>query len=58
MLDSIYVCNNIKIFINVVNIFRNVTYTKTIRYKNVVIFLTELTLFILILARAATISNI
>ena len=38
MLNSKYICNNVKIFINLMNIFRNMTYTKTIKYKNGVIF--------------------
>ena len=38
MLDSVYVCNNIKIFIYFMNIFRYMTNSKTVKYKNVVIF--------------------
>ena len=43
MLNSIYVCNNIKIFIYVINIFKDMSNTKTIKYKNVVIFLERAT---------------
>ena len=38
MLNSIYVCNNIKIFICFINIFMYMTNSKTVKYKNVAIF--------------------
>ena len=37
VLDSIYVCNDIKIFIYFVNIFRYMSNTKTVKYKNIFI---------------------
>ena len=37
MLNSIYVYNNIKIFIYFINIFRDMSYTKAVEYKNIFI---------------------
>ena len=34
-----YVCNNIKFFIYVINIFRDMTDTKTVKYKNILLVL-------------------
>ena len=37
MLNSIYVCNDIKIVIYFINIFWDMTYAKAIEYKNIFI---------------------
>ena len=38
ILNSIYICNNIIIFINFIQIIWDISNTKTIKYENIIIF--------------------